>query len=207
MADKRAESIITQPTQMAQANATSMVEEMRKTGNMTVQEKAERLEEIVQEAAQETRLQEEEMKAREAEDDADLRELKAKLQSAQAVPRPENKDEMIEYLRKRLENAMAAVAMSETIISHERANRKEMSQDLKERNNTLKELIANEKRSLHEKVSDELDATLSLAVKERMQTQELYSATMAELQRRNSEFDELSRQFAELSKTSEDQSQ
>ena len=207
MADKRAESIITQPTQMAQANATSMVEEMRKTGNMTVQEKAERLEEIVQEAAQETRLQEEEMKAREAEDDADLRELKAKLQSAQAVPRPENKDEMIEYLRKRLENAMAAVAMSETIISHERANRKEMSQDLKERNNTLKELIANEKRSLHEKVSDELDATLSLAVKERMQTQELYSATLAELQRRNSEFDELSRQYAELSKTSEDQSQ
>lgn len=72
--------------------ASSLVEEMRKTGTMTNVEKAERLEEIVQEAAQETRLQEEEMKAQEAEDDADLRELKAKLQAAQAPPVPENKD-------------------------------------------------------------------------------------------------------------------
>lgn len=43
-----------------------------------------------------------------------------------------------------------------------------MSHDLKERNATLKELIANEKKSLTEKVTDELDATLSMAVKERM---------------------------------------
>lgn len=97
------------------------------------------------------------------------------------MPKPENKDEMIEYLTKRLESAMAAVSTSETIISHERANRKEMSQDLKERNTTLKELIAHEKRSLKEKVTTELDATLSLAVRERVQTQELYNATLAEL--------------------------
>lgn len=75
---------------------------------------------------------------------------------------------MIEYLTKRLENALAAVSTCEVIISHERANRKEMSADLKERNATLKELIANEKKSLKEKVSSELDATLSLAVRERM---------------------------------------
>lgn len=49
---------------MEQHAASSLVEEMRKTGTMVNQaEKAERLEEIVQEAAQETRLQEEEMKA------------------------------------------------------------------------------------------------------------------------------------------------
>ena len=40
---------------------------------------------------------------------------------------------------------MAAISTSEEIISHERANRKEMSRDLKERNATLKELIASEK--------------------------------------------------------------
>jgi len=65
---------------------------------------------------------------------------------------------------------MAAVATCETIITHERNNRKEMSQDLKERNATLKELIANEKKSLKDKVTTELDATLSLAVRERVQT-------------------------------------
>ena len=43
------------------------------------------------------------MKAQEEEDDADLRELKMKLQQAEAMPRPENKDEMIEYLTNRLE--------------------------------------------------------------------------------------------------------
>lgn len=74
------------------------------------------MEEIVQEAAQETRLQEEEMKAQEEEDNADLQELKQKLQAAQAMPRPDNKDEMIEYLTKRLENAMAAISTCETII-------------------------------------------------------------------------------------------
>ena len=79
-----------------------------------------------------------------------------------------------------------------------------MSQDLKERNATLKELIANEKKSLTEKVSNELDATLSMAVRERVQTQELYQATLAELQRKNTEFDELTVQHNELAKKSED---
>ena len=129
------------------------------------------------------------MKAQEEEDDADLRDLKQKLQAAQAMPKPENKDEMIEYLTKRLENAMAAISTCETIIQHERTNRKEMSQDLKERNATLRELIDNEKKSLKDKVTTELDATLSLAVRERMQTQELYDATLAELQKRNNESD------------------
>lgn len=110
------------------------------------------------------------MKAQEEEDNADLMELKAKLQNAQSVPRPDNKDEMIEYLTKRLEFALQAISTAEEIISHERANRKEMSQDLKERNNTLKELIANEKKSLTEKVTNELDATLSMAVREKVQT-------------------------------------
>ena len=144
------------------------------------------------------------MKAQEEEDDADLRELKQKLQAAQAMPKPENKDEMIEYLTKRLENAMAAISTCETIIQHERTNRKEMSQDLKERNATLRELIDNEKKSLKDKVTTELDATLSLAVRERMQTQELYDATLAELQKRNNESDQLTQQHQELVKKSDD---
>ena len=49
-----------------------------------------------------------------------MRELKAKLQAAQAMPVPENKDEMIEYLTKRLESATAAIGTAEEIIVHER---------------------------------------------------------------------------------------
>lgn len=79
-----------------------------------------------------------------------------------------------------------------------------MSQDLKERNATLRELIDNEKKSLKDKVTTELDATLSLAVRERMQTQELYDATLAELQKRNNESDQLTQQHQELVKKSDD---
>ena len=75
---------------------------------------------------------------------------------------------MIEYLTDRLEAAMKAITVSEEIISHERANRKEMSRDLKERNATLKQLIDNEKKSLTEKVTNELDATLTMAVREKV---------------------------------------
>ena len=45
------ESVLTNPTVPADGQVSSLVEEMRKTGTMTNVEKAERLEEIVQEAA------------------------------------------------------------------------------------------------------------------------------------------------------------
>ena len=60
--------------------------------------------------------------------------------------------------------------MCEEIIRHERNNRKEMSQDLKERNATLRSLLEQEKKSLKEKVDTHLEATLQMAVRERMQT-------------------------------------
>lgn len=62
--------------------------------------------------------------------------------------------------------------MCEEIIRHERNNRKEMSQDLKARNQTLREFLEQEKRSLKDKVDDQLEATLQMAVRERMQATE-----------------------------------
>ena len=42
-----------------------------------------------------------------------------------------------------------------------------MSQDLKERNATLKALIEKEKKSLSDKVNSELESTLEMAVREK----------------------------------------
>ena len=78
------------------------------------------------------------MNAQEAEDDAELEDLKQKLQNTKNMPRPENKDSMIDYLTQRLEAAEEPISTCEEIIEHERANRKELSSDLKERNATLK---------------------------------------------------------------------
>lgn len=97
------------------------------------------------------------------------------------MPQPENKDDMIDYLTKRLEQAEAAISTCEQIIANERGNRKELSQDLKERNATLKALIENEKKTLKDKVETELESTLAMAVRSKVQTNELYKTTLAEL--------------------------
>ena len=145
------------------------------------------------------------MKAQEKEDDAELEELKQKLQNTKNMPRPENKDMMIEYLQTRLESAEEAITTCEEIIEHERANRKEMSQDLKERNATLKALIEKEKKSLSDKVNSELESTLEMAVREKEQTQELYTATLNELRERTMEIEDLEKENQMLSAKCDDQ--
>ena len=121
------------------------------------------------------------------------------------MPRPENKDMMIEYLQTRLESAEEAITTCEEIIEHERANRKEMSQDLKERNATLKALIEKEKKSLSDKVNSELESTLEMAVREKEQTQELYTATLNELRERTMEIEDLEKENQMLSAKCDDQ--
>ena len=96
--------------------------------------------------------------------------MKLKLQNTNNMPRPENKDKMIEYLETRLESAEEAITICEEIIEHERTNRKEMSADLKERNATLKALIEKERKSLSDKVNSELESTLEMAVREKEMT-------------------------------------
>ena len=53
-----------------------------------------------------------------------------------------------------------------------------MSQDLKERNATLKALIQNEKQALSDKVSSELESTLQMAVREKVHIEKMYKETL-----------------------------
>ena len=76
--------------------------------------------------------------------------------------------------------------------------------DLKERNATLKALIENEKKSLSDKVSTELEGTLQMAVKEKVQLDKLYKETLNELQTKSRELDELNSSFFTLQKRSVD---
>lgn len=67
---------------------------------------------------------------------------------------------MINHLMERLESAELAVMAAEEVISHERQNRKQISQELKARNAELRALIDKEKKKLSDKVSDQLEKTL-----------------------------------------------
>ena len=181
-----------------------MVEKVKQSEQLDDGQKSEVLEKVIQEATAETRQQEEEMNQQQQEDDDDLDKLKQKLQSTKNMPRPENKDQMIEYLTARLESAEEAITTCEEIIEHERANRKELSDDLKERNATLKALIEKERKSLQENVNRELESTLEMAVREKEQTAELYMATLNELRQTTKEIEELEQENQALQAKSED---
>ena len=49
---------------------------------------------------------------------------------------------------------------AEEVITHERQNRKTISKKLKAKNNELRILVEKEKKSLKDKVHDELELTL-----------------------------------------------
>jgi len=76
---------------------------------------------------------------------------------------------MIEYLTKRPTYAQEAIGTLEVVIDHERSNRKEISQDIKNRNAILKEQIEKD-GDLSKRINDELEVVLEKAVEERMQT-------------------------------------
>ena len=118
---------------------------------------------------------------------------------------PTNQDEVIEYLQVRLESAEEAIATCEEIIEHERSNRNQMSMDLKERNATLKALIEKERNNISEKVNQELETTLAMALREKEQTQELYTATLNELREKTQEIEDLERENEMLQEKCEDQ--
>ena len=65
-----------------------------------------------------------------------------------------------------------------------------MSQDLKERNATLKALIDKES-NLGERINNQLEATLEAAVREKMQTSQLLNESRNELLMKKEEHDEL----------------
>ena len=80
-----------------------------------------------------------------------------------------------------------------------------MSVDLKERNATLKTLIEKERNNISEKVNQELETTLAMALREKEQTQELYTATLNELREKTQEIEDLERENEILQEKCEDQ--
>lgn len=86
------------------------------------------------------------------------------------MTQPQSKDEMISFLLMRLQAAEEAVGQSEQIIRKEREYRKTMSQDLKAKNKDLRALVESERVSLADKIQSQMEATLEMAVQDRVQT-------------------------------------
>ena len=108
---------------------------------------------------------------------------------------------MIAYLRQRLNAEQSAIATIEGIIQHERDNRKEMSQDIKQRNKVLKTLIDKES-NLDDRINAALEATLEGAVRDKIKMRKDVNAAKEKLKSKNSKLDELRKRNAALKKQS-----
>jgi chromosome segregation ATPase len=60
----------------------------------------------------------------------------------------------------RLQSAEEAIIAAEEVISHERANRKKLFQEIKKANQDLRVLVEQEKKTISDKVHNELDKHL-----------------------------------------------
>ena len=146
------------------------------------------------------------MQTQQLMDDADLKDLKEKLQNIKNMPKPEDKDKMIEYLKQRLNAEQAAITTIEGIIQHERDNRKEMSQDIKQRNKVLKTLIDKES-NLNDRINVALETTLESAVRDKIKMRKDINSAKKKLQEKNSKLDILRKRNAELKQRSAMQDQ
>jgi len=121
-----------------------------------------------------------------------LKALKEKLKTLKdTMPSSEKKDDLIKHLMARLNQADSAINESETIIQHERANRKRLSQDIKKANKDLRDLVESENKNLRDKVHIELEKHLEFAVKDKMVTEEAMNKTKKDLDDRNKQVEEL----------------
>ena len=91
-----------------------------------------------------------------------------------------------------------AIAACEEVISHERRNRKEISKDLKEKNNELREIVNKEKRKLQDKVHEELEKTLNQAIKEKMKAEKELNESKLVMRERNMLVEELDSMYIHL---------
>lgn len=67
---------------------------------------------------------------------------------------------MIKHLMTRLSQSEEAIKAAEEVITHERANRKRLSADIKKANAELRDLVEKEKKTLSDKVLAEVEKHL-----------------------------------------------
>lgn len=134
----------------------------------------------------------------EMEDDEDLKKLKEKIKYLKEQKPPEDKDELINHLSERLQSAEEAIFEAEEAISHERSYRKRITQELKDKNAELRQLVENEKKKLSDKIHEELEVTLKQALKEKMAAEDSLAEAKAVMVERDMVFEEVDGLFLTL---------
>lgn len=92
---------------------------------------------------------------------------------------------------KRLKAAEASIEVCEEVIENERGLRKESSRQMKDQIKDLEALVQQEKKSLSDKVSAELDYTLKQAVREKVEMKKQLESVSEAKEKLQREYDDL----------------
>ena len=109
---------------------------------------------------------------------------------------PSDQEEMIEYLMQRLEVSEAAIIEAENCITNEKAKRIQLKEELQQKNDDLRKIVEGEKKTLQDKVHEELEKTLNAAIQAKVKAEDELKHKTNECKERDAMCEELDYQFA-----------
>lgn len=90
------------------------------------------------------------------------------MKKLQDTPPPENTDDLIDYLSERLSIAEDAIKEAVDCVNNERTRRKKLAEELREKNEDLRTLVEAEKKTLQDKVHEEIEKSLNQAIQDKI---------------------------------------
>ena len=111
---------------------------------------------------------------------------------------PEDKDALIKYLVERLSQAEQAIEAAEQCIEAERNSRKKVSKDIKAKNFELREIVNKEKKTLQDKVHQELEETLSAALQGKIEAENRLKEATDKIEEHTRLFEEMDDEIRRL---------
>jgi uncharacterized phage infection (PIP) family protein YhgE len=85
---------------------------------------------------------------------------------------PTDKDDLIKYLMERLDNSEQAIKEADNCITNDRAKRIQLKEELQEKNDDLRKIVEGEKKTLQDKVHEELEKTLNAAIQAKVKAED-----------------------------------
>lgn len=98
---------------------------------------------------------------------------------------PTNKDDLIKYLTDRLDWSEQAIQEAENCITNERAKRLQLKEELQQKNDDLRRIVEGEKKTLQDKVHEELEKTLNAAIQAKQKAEKELQAKISECKERD----------------------
>jgi dsDNA-specific endonuclease/ATPase MutS2 len=98
---------------------------------------------------------------------------------------PTDKDHLIKYLMDRLDCSEQAIQEAENCITNERAKRLQLKEELQQKNDDLRKIVEGEKKTLQDKVHEELEKTLNAAIQAKQKAEKELQSKINECKERD----------------------